>query len=80
MTDAAGTTAAPTYTFPATASVAYSVWDVVADGAGNVTVAVNSSIHFSVTGFAFDNGISEPATMALLGLGGLGLLRRRRHA
>ncbi|NWK54725.1 c-type cytochrome [Verrucomicrobiaceae bacterium N1E253] len=53
--DASGETSmVPDYVFTQTSRLAYAVWDVVSDAAGEVRVAVNASNHFSITGFAFD--------------------------
>lgn len=48
------------------------LYDTYAGGYGT-GVTIGGDNHFAVT------GVPEPATMALLGLGGLGLLRRKRN-
>ena len=62
----------------------YHVFDI---SAGSSNVVVTTSVvntagpgagHFGLTGLAFDNVIPEPGSLALLGLGGLLIARRRR--
>ena len=60
----------------------YHVYDISAgssDVVVNVQVPTGGATHFSLTGLAFDNVVPEPSSLALIGLGGLCVLRRRRN-
>lgn len=56
----------------------YHVFDISA-GSSDVMVTTWAGNHFSLTGLAFDNVVPEPTSLALLGLGGLLIARRRRR-
>jgi len=59
--------------------LAYHTFDV-SSGSTDIVVTINGNNNFSLTGVAFDNVIvaPEPSSAALLGLGGLALILRRR--
>jgi hypothetical protein len=50
---------------------------VSADGGGNIVISMEGSGHETVTGFQI-RSVPEPSSTALLGLGGLALMLRRR--
>lgn len=50
------------------------------DGSGNLEITVTKSTQLFVSGLTLEAAVPEPGSMALLGLGGLAMLKRRRRA
>ncbi|PQJ28541.1 PEP-CTERM sorting domain-containing protein, partial [Rubritalea profundi] len=73
------TTGGETYVEGAAAGIFSYFNNVTADGSGNIEVLASGSGRETITGFQLRAvAVPEPSTTALLGLGGLALILRRR--